>query len=216
MSRKMFSNDQWPLGSYFLVIWLNSFRRVVPATCVFEGSGRVPHSGLGILSYTLGAALHLQYPGIVPKMPQQEKQPEFRTPLSEEPFPNPIFEDQPKNHMLEPFIILAKHKNLILWTVAAAAILSAVISLVLPRSYTANAKILPPQESSSIASAMIGQLGPLFGAAAGKDLGLRNPNDMFVAMLHSRTVSDRLIDRFSLMSVYNKKFRVEAQHKLDS
>lgn len=148
-------------------------------------------------------------------MPQQEK-PEFRTPVSEEPFPTPIFEEQHKNHVLEPFIILAKHKNLILLTVAAAAIVSAAISLVLTKSYTANARILPPQESSSIAGAMLGQLGPLLGAAAGKDLGLRNPNDMYVAMLHSRTVSDRLIDRFSLMSVYNKKFRVDARHKLDS
>lgn len=115
-------------------------------------------------------------------MPQQEK-PEFRTPVSEEPFPTPIFEEQHKNHVLEPFIILAKHKNLILLTVAAAAIVSAAISLVLTKSYTANARILPPQESSSIAGAMLGQLGPLLGAAAGKDLGLRNLN-FWVQIFH--------------------------------
>jgi tyrosine-protein kinase Etk/Wzc len=148
-------------------------------------------------------------------MPQQEK-PEFRSPVSEEPFPHPIYEETPKSHMLEPFIVLAKHRNLILWTVAAAAIVSAVISLLLPKAYTANARILPPQESSSIASAMLGQLGPLLGAAAGKDLGLRNPNDMYVAMLHSRTVSDRMIDRFSLLKVYGAKMYVDARHKLDS
>jgi len=148
-------------------------------------------------------------------MPHQEK-PEFLTPVSEEPFPHPIFEETPKSHMLEPFIVLAKHKNLILWTVLAAAVVSAVISLLLPKAYTANAKILPPKESSSIASAMLGQLGPLLGAAAGKDLGLHDPNDVYVAMLHSRTVSDRMIDRFSLLNVYGKKLHVDARHKLDS
>jgi tyrosine-protein kinase Etk/Wzc len=148
-------------------------------------------------------------------MPPQEK-PEFRTPVSEEPFPNPLFEEQNKNHVLEPFIILAKHRSLILWTVAGAAIVSAIVSLMLTKAYTAEARILPPQESASIAGAMLGQLSPLIDGAAGKDLGLRNPNDMYVAMLHSRTVSDRMIDRFLLMSVYGKKLRVDARHKLDS
>src|SRR5262249_46657767 len=56
----------------------------------------------------------------------------------------------------------------------------------------------------------------LIGAASGKDLGLRNPNDMYVAMLRSRTVADQLIDRFSLMSVYRAKRRDDARRRLNS
>src|SRR6266849_1072391 len=150
-------------------------------------------------------------------MAQQEKK-ELELPISEESHLPQLFEDGDKKHFLEPLIILAKHKFFILYFVAGAAILGIIFSLLLPKYYTANAKIMPPQQSQSIASAMMGQLGqlaPLLGAAAGKDMGIRNPNDMYVTMLRSRTVADNMIDRFSLMSVYDKKLREDARRRLD-
>jgi tyrosine-protein kinase Etk/Wzc len=122
-----------------------------------------------------------------------------------------------KKHFIEPLIVMAKHKVLILGTAVGAALLSIVIVLVLPQYFTAEAKLLPPQQSQSMASAMmsqLGQLAPLLQAAGGKDLGIRNPNDMYVAMLKSRTVADALIDRFQLMNVYHKKLREETRRRL--
>ena len=127
----------------------------------------------------------------------------------------PALGQRESGHLLEPFIVLAKHKFLILFTVGGVALLTAVISLLLPNDYTAQSRILPPKENTSIATAMLGQFGPLLGAT-GKDLGIHNPNDMYVAMLRSRTVADALIDQFSLMSVYHKKLRVDARKRLDS
>jgi len=123
-----------------------------------------------------------------------------------------------KKHFIEPFIVMAKHKVLILGIVVGAALLSIVIVLLLPQYFTAEAKLLPPQQSQSMAAAMmsqLGQLAPLLQAAGGKDLGIRNPNDMYVAMLKSRTVADALIDRFQLMNVYHKKLREEARRRLE-
>ena len=128
-----------------------------------------------------------------------------------------VYETERK-HFIEPLIVMAKHKVLILGTVVGAALLSLVVVFLLPQYYTAEAKLLPPQQSQSMASAMMGQLSqlaPLLQAAGGKDLGIRNPNDMYVAMLKSRTVADALIDRFSLMSVYHKKLREEARKRLE-
>src|SRR6266700_1126790 len=150
-------------------------------------------------------------------MAQQEKK-ELELHVSEEVPLTQLLEDGDKRHFLEPFIILAKHKFFILCFVAGAAFLSVVVSLLLPVYYSANAKILPPQQSQSIASAMmsqLGQLAPLIGAAAGKDMGIRNPNDMYIAMLRSRTIGDAMVDRFSLMSVYKTKMRVDARLHLD-
>src|SRR5882724_791334 len=147
-------------------------------------------------------------------MAQKEKQ-ELEMPVSEGA--PQLFEDGDKRHFLEPFIILAKHKFFIVCFVAGAAVLSLVVSLLLPVYYTANAKILPPQQSQSMASAMmsqLGQLGPLIGAAAGKDM-IRNPNDTYVAMLRSRTVGDSMVDRFSLLSLYDTPKRVDARHQLE-
>ncbi len=150
-------------------------------------------------------------------MAQQEKK-ELEMPVSEGVSLPQLFEDGDKQHFLEPFIILAKHKFFILCFVVGAAILSLAGAFLLPAYYTANAKILPPQQNQSMASAMMGQLGqlaPLLGAAAGKDLGIRNSNDMYVAMLRSRTVADKMVDRFSLMNVYGKKLREDARRRLD-
>jgi capsule polysaccharide export protein KpsE/RkpR len=52
-----------------------------------------------------------------------------------------------------------------------------------------------------MASAMLGQLGPL-ASLAGRDLGMKNPNDIYIAMLESRVAGDALIQRFDLMRRY--------------
>jgi uncharacterized protein involved in exopolysaccharide biosynthesis len=49
---------------------------------------------------------------------------------------------------------------------------------------------------------MLAQLGGL-GALAGGVAGIKNPNDLYVGMLKSRTVADDLIERFGLMQLYH-------------
>jgi len=106
--------------------------------------------------------------------------------------------------LLDLLIVLAKHKKLILGLPLGAAIVAVIVTLLMPNIYTATAKILPPQPSQSTAAAMLGQLGGLLGTAP-TQLGIRNPNDLYVGMLKSRTVSDNLIARFELQKVYEKK-----------
>ena len=88
-------------------------------------------------------------------------------------------------------------------------------SLLMPNWYTATTKILPPQQSQSSAAAMLGQLGALSGGA-GQALGIKNPNDTFVAMLKSRTVADNLIQQFALKGVYDEKLMMYARNELAS
>jgi tyrosine-protein kinase Etk/Wzc len=127
-----------------------------------------------------------------------------------------MFEGQQKSHLIEPLIVLAKHKLLIFYSVAGATLCSIVVCLLLPTYYTATTKILPPQQGQSFASAMLDQLGGLgsvLGASAGGGL-LRNPSDLYVDMLRSETVADRLIDHFSLMTTYKSKLREDARRRL--
>jgi len=120
-----------------------------------------------------------------------------------------------KIHFLEPFIVLAKRKSLVLWTTLGAGLASAIVSLFLPQIYTATTRVMPPQQSQSIASSMLGQLGPLAGVA-GRDLGLRNPSDLYIALLRSRTVGDALIGEFSLVGVYRTKRHLDAERQLEN
>lgn len=104
--------------------------------------------------------------------------------------------------VLDILIVLAKHKKLIIWLPLVAAIASAAISFALPNVYKANAKLLPPQQSQSGASALLSQLGGTAGALVGT-AGMKSSNDLYIGMLKSRTVADKLIAKFDLQKVYD-------------
>jgi tyrosine-protein kinase Etk/Wzc len=120
-------------------------------------------------------------------------------------------------NVFDLLIVLSRRKQIILRTTLAAAVLAAIVALVLPNRYTATTKILPPQQSQSLAASMIGQLGALgpMAAMAQKDLGLKNPNDLYVGMLRSRTAEDALIRRFDLLRVYRDKKMSDARQDLE-
>jgi uncharacterized protein involved in exopolysaccharide biosynthesis len=106
--------------------------------------------------------------------------------------------------LIDLAIVLAKHKKLILGVPFVAAVVAAIATLLMPNIYTATAKILPPQPGQSTATTVLGQLGVLAGASVAQ-LGMRNPNDLYVAMLKSRTLADNLIARFDLQKLYERK-----------
>lgn len=119
--------------------------------------------------------------------------------------------------LLELLAVLRKRKQVVLGVTACAAVLSVVISLLLPKIYSAETRILPPQQSGSgIAGQLLSQLGPLAGLAGmvGITSGLKSPNELYIGMLTSRTVLDRIIDRFDLMKRYDEEFREDARNKL--
>lgn len=107
-------------------------------------------------------------------------------------------------NLLDLLLVLAKHKKLILGLPLTAALLAAGISLLMPNIYTATARILPPQQGQSTAAAMLGQLSALAGAA-GSSLSIKNPNDLYVGMLKSRSVADNLIARYKLQARFEKE-----------
>ena len=128
--------------------------------------------------------------------------------------PAQIHEDEDGISLMDIFLTLAKHKKKILVYPVAFGIAGLAISLFLPNAYKANTKILPPQQSQSTASAMLSQLGGLAGGA-GAALGIKNPNDLYIAMLKSRALTDKLIQRFDLQKRYESKFLDSTRKELD-
>ncbi len=116
--------------------------------------------------------------------------------------------------ILELLLVLAREKKLILQVTLGAAILATIIVFLLPKNYTATATILPPQQNQSILSTLVGQVAGGNNVDL-RDLGLKNPSDVFVAMLKSRTVEDALINRFDLRKVYSKKTYQDARKVLE-
>ena len=119
-------------------------------------------------------------------------------------------------NLLDLMIVLAKHKKMIMLVTFAAALLAVGYSLLMPNIYTGTAKILPPQssQSSSVNAIMLAQLGGLTGAA-GAALGLKDPNALYLAMLKSRNIMEKIVRRFDLQTVYEAKTMTDTLNALE-
>jgi len=116
-------------------------------------------------------------------------------------------------NLLDCIIVLLKRKRLIATITIGAAVITAIISLIMPSIYKAKTKILPPQSSrSDMAAQLMGQLGGLggLGALAG-GVGIKTTNDLYIGLLKSRPVLDAVIDKFDLMKMYKTKSRETAR-----
>jgi uncharacterized protein involved in exopolysaccharide biosynthesis len=93
-----------------------------------------------------------------------------------------------------------------------------ILAFVLPVCFTADTKIMPPKQSQSALSLMMSQIGieagtMTDGAAGG--LGLKDPNAIYLGLLKSRPVADKMIQRFNLMSVYRVNDMTDARKELE-
>jgi uncharacterized protein involved in exopolysaccharide biosynthesis len=115
--------------------------------------------------------------------------------------------------LLEILVILSMSRRRIAAFIVGAIILGAIVSILVKPTFTATAVILPqPQEQS--ASSMLGQLGSLASLATGGPL--KNPADLYVGILGSRTIKDNIIARFRLEDVYKTKTAEDARKALKS
>lgn len=118
--------------------------------------------------------------------------------------------------LLDMFIVLSGNKKKIIIIPIIFSIFVAGLSFLLPNKYVSGAKILPPQSQSS-AAMLLGQLGALGGVIGNSaGAGIKNPNDIYVGILSSRTISEKLVDHFKLMDVYEKSYRSDARKQLAS
>jgi capsule polysaccharide export protein KpsE/RkpR len=73
---------------------------------------------------------------------------------------------------------------------------------------------MPPEQSSSGAAMLAALAGHSLGGLGGLGnlaglLGGRTSSALFIDLLHSRTISDHIIDRFNLQHVYKKRYRID-------
>jgi uncharacterized protein involved in exopolysaccharide biosynthesis len=122
-------------------------------------------------------------------------------------------EDEINFDLFDFFLVMAKRKRLIIGITLGSALLLAVISLLMTPIYLAETKILSPQVNSSMTSQLLNQIGAASGLL-GVAPGLKSPNELYIGLLKSRPVLDRIIGRFNLMRLYDVKYREDAQKLL--
>jgi len=110
-------------------------------------------------------------------------------------------------------IVLARRKRVLIFLPLVSMIITAVASMFVADVYRSSATLLPPQQAQSSAAALLSQLGGMGGLAAGV-AGIKSPNDLYIGMLQSRTLTDTLINRFALKKEYETESLEKARKKL--
>ena len=106
--------------------------------------------------------------------------------------------------------VASRGRLLVTVVLVALAVMSAVAFL-LPVLYTAEAIILPPEKEQSAVQQFVGPLAGFGGVAGAAALNFRNPADLYIGILKSRTIADALIARFHLQEVYDRKSLVDTR-----
>ncbi len=117
---------------------------------------------------------------------------------------------------LDYLIILIKRKKLILLIMFVSAATAAVISLRMPEIYKAEARILRPSAKSvGMTSQLLSQFGGAAGAAA-SIFGLSSPNALYLELIRSRAVMNRIVEKFGLIKRYGVETIVDARKILSA
>lgn len=94
-----------------------------------------------------------------------------------------------------------------------AGLLSVGVTALIAPTFTASTTFMPPQQAQSATASALATLGPLAGLAGGA-AAVRNSSDQYVSLMQSVTVSDRIIDQFKLMDMYNTELRLDTRISL--
>lgn len=120
------------------------------------------------------------------------------------------------SHSILPLIIiLAKRIKFLVFVPLFFGLVALVYSMMSDPIYTATTRLLPPQYNENTVTSMQNQLGgeSQLGNSA---LNLKDPTDLFVGILNSRTIMDGLIDNHDLLNYYGISDKYRLRQKLIS
>jgi uncharacterized protein involved in exopolysaccharide biosynthesis len=93
-----------------------------------------------------------------------------------------------------------------------------LVAFLIPSRYQSTARLMPPDSQGNSGIGMLAALAVKSGSGmstvAGDLLGIRGPGALFIGILGSRTVEDRLIARFHLHQVYAVRLEQDTRAKL--
>jgi len=102
--------------------------------------------------------------------------------------------------------LLWEHRRLLARVAVYGFLASTLLAFLIPVRFKSTARLMPPDNNQSgglaaAAAALSGGAGGLGGIATDA-LGLKSTSDIFVGILSSRTVQDKLIQEFELKKLY--------------
>src|SRR5439155_13050224 len=123
--------------------------------------------------------------------------------------------------------LLWMHRGIVLRGTLGTLLAFIVIAFLIPKKYTATTRLMPPDYGSNLqmtlalpalsdsASSGTGGAGGSIMGLASQLLGLNTSGDLFVGVLQSQSVEDRIIQKFNLMDVYSARHIEDARDALE-
>jgi capsule polysaccharide export protein KpsE/RkpR len=131
--------------------------------------------------------------------------PEHQFPLA----PEPEETQQVNENSVAHLRLLWEHRRFLARVVFAGMLASGLIAFLIPARYESTARLMPPDNTQTgglamAAAALSGGAGGL-GNIASDVLGIKSTSDIFVGILSSRTVQDKLVQKFDLRKLYGDR-----------
>ena len=128
-------------------------------------------------------------------------------------------EPRGKGRIVAALSLLWDHRRFVFRCAAIGLAASTIIAFLIPVRFTSTTQLMPPDQAGQGMTSMLAALtkgGGDMGGIGAELLGLKTSGDLFVGVLHSRTVADDLINKFDLRKVYGVSRYEDARKGLDS
>ncbi|MDE3111226.1 MAG: lipopolysaccharide biosynthesis protein, partial [Acidobacteriota bacterium] len=116
--------------------------------------------------------------------------------------------------------VLWGERRFVIRIAAAGLAVATIIAFLIPKRFTATARLMPPDQGSGTGAALLGavegNIGINLPSMAENVLGVKTNGELFVGILKSDTVQDDLIHKFSLQKVYHERYIEDCRADLSS
>ncbi len=155
----------------------------------------------------------MNYTGSAPARQPVPELPEHDLPV----VPEPEGTSQDGGDSVAYLRLLWEHRRLLARVVLYGFLASTLVAFLIPTRYQSTARLMPPDSTQSgglamAAAALSGGAGGL--GIASEMLGIKSTSDVFVGILSSRTVQDKLIQQFDLRRLYGERGMEDARKDL--
>lgn len=113
-------------------------------------------------------------------------------------------------NLLDYLFVLARWRRFIVASTLAATIAAVVASLLLPQTWTAQTKLLPPEEEGGARIGLSLFMGNAMPAGLRGLVGGATPSERLITFLESNRVAGGIVDEFELVSLYGVAHRDRA------
>lgn len=101
-------------------------------------------------------------------------------------------------------------------------LVAAGISLIIPPEYESTTRLMPPEKqglggiAAMLAATGEDKGGSLVGGLVSDALGMKSTGALFIGVLKSETVQNRIVDQFDLRKVYHVHYQQDARERLSN